>query len=103
MKWLNFKRQTILKTLGTSNSTKVEYYRLLHTQHELSLTIQVLQPRVLTAQELADQQKEAQASEEIAEASAKDPFDVEANRNKLLREYEALKDQVEGFAKDKTR
>ena len=54
MKWLNFKRQTILKTLGTSNSTKVEYYRLLHTQHELSLTIQVLQPRVLTAQELAD-------------------------------------------------
>ena len=64
---------------------------------------QVLQPKVLTAQELAEQQKEAQASEEIAEASAKNPFQLEANRNKLLNEYEGLKQQVEGFAKDKTR
>ncbi len=62
-----------------------------------------LKPEVLTASDLAEQQRTARASEEIVRASAADPYASPANVDRLKAEYESLQAQVDGFAKDKTR
>ncbi len=62
-----------------------------------------LQPRVMTASDLAEQQRTARASEEIARASADDPYANPANLARLAAEYERLQELVDSFAGDKTR
>ncbi len=62
-----------------------------------------LQPKVMTASDLAEQQRSARASEDIVRASVDDPFADAANLDRLKREYEDLQALVDSFSKDKTR
>ncbi len=61
-----------------------------------------LQPQVMTASDLAEQQRTARASEEIVRASAADPYADQENLTRLVKEYEKMQEVVDSFAKDKT-
>lgn len=57
-------------------------------------TPEVLQPKVLTASEVEEQQKEAEAVQEIANATGKDPYSDSRSQQQLLTEFRQLEEQV---------
>ena len=62
----------------------------------------VLKPKVLTARDLEEQQKEAAASEEIVKAKGRDPYGAEETQQKLLGELRKFESLVEKFCSDRT-
>ena len=54
-----------------------------------------LQPKVLTASEMEEQQKEAEAVQEIANATGKDPYSDSESQQRLLSEFRQLEEQVQ--------
>ncbi len=58
---------------------------------------------MLTAHDLEEQKKEAKASEDIVQASVRDPYESEETRQKLLQEFCILESKLTDFSKDKTR
>jgi hypothetical protein len=86
-------RQEILNCLVSS------FDELLNENFKANAeTASVLQPKVMTASELQELKIEAQAREDIAKASAKDPYDESSAIKKILEELKDLEAMVDDKA-----